>query len=934
MTVLSVRCRGQSGSAILKTDAALVKGTLQNGVSFYIRNIPELKDQVRIQLAVKVGNGNESAHETEFAHLIEHLAFEGTEHFPGDSVKQFFAAKGLVWGNDVNAYTSVFNTGYFLNLHASDTSLLKECFVIVHDWMHHLSFDSLRIKAQIGAVLGELRMKGETLTSRIIYEKNSRVLGIPDYGKKYRDKARQSLINCSRNDLLKFYNRWYTPSLQAIIVVGDLDVDFVKNKIEQYFSDLQDRVPKIRAKQSAHYSAQGVFDNRVIKVIYPDILVPSLEVYFKQRTKSNQFKTRADYNLYILEDLTDRLLQKRFSTLPKAYGKVDINASFQRNMSDSEIDGIVLNADLRDVRSIAECYKDMMSTFQKVVELGFSKDEFRLAKEALGQSITSVDPLAIQNISERYRNSYVNGVSVPDPGEEAILMSHLLDDASLADVNSFVKQWASRKVDRDIVIIASSSDSVLPTKRDFDHWALQVKKKSVVETKQPTDLDPLIYLKTMQPLRSDSLVHTFEETYSSDSAIVFLKLGNGATVVIKPDNRAGITMAGCSPGGFSQFAGSARFRAENAANFIYYCGVGELNRFQLADLDNRYGLQVNPYIDDHSQQINGHCRLADFDAMLQLVYLFFKSPKVDPVAFEDWKGGKKVDMRFSQMNATLYMQSLINSIPFKRNPEAHGILDSVNMLSYLDLYKRQFSGVGNFKFFFSGDFQYNAHFRDIIIKYFGELPRGTSFNEGLDGFHADSEPYQIAGALTESRYTGIFDKAEVRLLFPGNRNLLLSQPAVLSLKIIREVLQQRIFTRLRTIEGGAYSPGVDLNIKRIPGDSISFRFVINFDSDPNQANNMVKYALQEFCRLRKEGMNLDEFRVAMANVREAISMRDNGESYARRLMNEFIDSGLLREPIDQITALDKISFEQINNCCRIFLTDEVLQKFILSLKES
>ena len=235
----------------LPLDPAVRMGHLPNGLTYYIRHNEWPEHRADFYIAQKVGSMQEEENQRGLAHFLEHMCFNGTTHFPGDALKQYLERIGVKFGENLNAYTSFDETVYNVNnVNVQIEGAVDSCLLILHDWSHDLTLDGKEIDKERGVINEEWRMRRSAMMRmqenafHILYE-----------GSKYADRmpigTMDIVMNFPYEDLRAYYRRWYRPDLQAIVIVGDVDVDVVEEKIKTMFADIQ--APAADAPQREYY---------------------------------------------------------------------------------------------------------------------------------------------------------------------------------------------------------------------------------------------------------------------------------------------------------------------------------------------------------------------------------------------------------------------------------------------------------------------------------------------------------------------------------------------------------------------------------------------------------------------------------------------------------------------------------------------------------
>ncbi|MGC4038342.1 MAG: pitrilysin family protein [Chitinophagaceae bacterium] len=232
----------------LPLDKAVTRGVLPNGFTYYIRHNEEPKERAQLYLVVKAGSILEQDNQQGLAHFMEHMSFNGTKNFPRNELVQYLQKSGVRFGADLNAYTTFDETVYQLPIPTDDQDVFNHGLLIMRDWAQNATLDPTEIDKERGVVLEEKRL-GKGAGERIQDSLFPMQVNHSRYAARLPIGTEQVLKNFKQPDILSFYTDWYRPDLQALIVVGDVDVATVEAQVKKLFSDLT------RARNTA-YSLQ------------------------------------------------------------------------------------------------------------------------------------------------------------------------------------------------------------------------------------------------------------------------------------------------------------------------------------------------------------------------------------------------------------------------------------------------------------------------------------------------------------------------------------------------------------------------------------------------------------------------------------------------------------------------------------------------------
>ena len=412
------------GAQPLPLDPAIRMGKLPNGFTYYIRRNTEPAKRVQLYLVNKAGSVLEREDQRGLAHFMEHMSFNGTKHFPHNELVNYLQKAGVRFGADINAYTSFDETVYQLPIPTDDPSLLRNGLLIMRDWAAEATLDVKEINDERGVVLEEKRL-GKGAEERMQQKIFPLILNHSRYAERIPIGVDTVLDNFKRPVILDFYKDWYRPDLQALIVVGDINVDSMEARIKTLFSDLKNPV---KERPRTKYTVPLTGQNQFISVTDKEFPYTVIQVMIKK--KALVAKTRQEYDQYINQSLFNQMLAARISELSQEPNPPFIEASAE--------------------------------TGDFLGGLDFTETEFERAKitylSYLASLVRDKDKRNSQDLVEEYTRNFLTGESAPGIQMEYDLSDAHLKTAKLADINALTSAYISDS-NRDIVIMASDKDS-------------------------------------------------------------------------------------------------------------------------------------------------------------------------------------------------------------------------------------------------------------------------------------------------------------------------------------------------------------------------------------------------------------------------------------------------------------------------------------------
>ena len=903
----------------LPLDPAIRTGKLPNGFTYYIRKNTEPKNRVQLYLVNKVGSVLEDDDQRGLAHFMEHMSFNGTTHYPKNELVHYLQKSGVRFGADLNAYTSFDETVYQLPIPSDSPALLRNGLLIMRDWAANATLDVKEINDERGVVLEEKRL-GKGAQERMSNKYLPVILNNSRYSNRLPIGTDTVLNHFQKPVILRFYKDWYRPDLQALIVVGDINMDSMEASIKSLFSDLKNPANE-RPRKKYMIPLNG--KNQFISVTDKEFPYTVMEILIKQPKLAEG--TRQDYYEYVKRGVFNQMLAGRMAELAQKPNTPFIQAF-------AGVNGFLGNLDAMTVFIVAKpgnlekSFVSVWQLIQQVREFGFTQPEFDRAKISLLSGLESAvkekDKVNSEQLVQEYTRNFLVGEAAPGIVMEYELTKTYLADAKLSEINALCSYNISDS-NRDVLIMASQKDSAsLPAEATVNGWFQTVAKTKLVPYQDQFVSTPLI---------SDKLVagKIISENKIQKLGTTELVLSNGIKVVLKPTDFKNdeIRFKAFSPGGTSLYSDADFQSASHATDLVETMG---LSHFSPTDLEKQLtGKQVSveAFISERSEGIIGSSTPGDLETALQLVYLYFTSPRKDSVLFNNYieQYASAIANRNSDPKSVYSdtVSAVLGDHNVRRTGPSLEKIQQINLDKALRIYKERFSNAGDFTFIFDGNFSTDS-IRPLLEKWLGALPTGSG-KEQARNLNIHIPPGKIEAIARKGKEP----QATVRLVISGDYKY--SPESNMQLTALSEILQFRILDRLREKEGETYSPRVSVNYNKNPLNRYSF--TISFGCAPQNVEKLITATKEEINKLKTEGATKEDIIKFSTeeNRQYEIRLREN-EFWLNWLSGQYENgddpAGILQYPalISQVTpasvkASANLYFNE-NNFIRLLLIPE------------
>lgn len=842
-------------------------GKLDNGLTYYIRHNDFNKQRADFYIAQKVGSILEEDDQRGLAHFLEHMCFNGTDNFNGNDMISYLESIGVKFGVNLNAYTAVDETVYNI----SDVPVVREaiidsCLLILRDWADGLTLDPEEIDKERGVIHEEWRTRTGALMR--MYEKSFPEI-YPDSKYAYRLPigTMEVVDNFPYQALRDYYEKWYRPDQQGIIVVGDIDVDKVEAKIKELFSKI------VMPENPAERVYFPVPDNKdMIVTIQKDKEQSNyqIELYHKHEAVPNEAKTTLDYLLYnYMVTMAENMLNARFSELMMKPNSPCIYAmSTDADYILAKTKKAFTTYAICDQAGVDSSMAMVVRETERVRRHGFTASEYDRARSEYLSSFDKLYNNRDKQKNDFYTQQYVRNFIDNEPlisiEDEYNLMKQTVNMIPVEAVNSLVPALIA---DSNVVVAIYCPEKEgfrVPTKEEIVNVINQTKSEDIKAYVDNTPTEPLMSEAEMP--KGGSIVSEKDGVFGSK----VLTLSNGIKVILKDtDLKADdINMVAVSWGGKTLIADKDLLDASMMTTLVQ---LGGLDKFSVVDLQKVLSgkqASVSPSLGTLTESFSGHSTVKDFETMLQLLYLSFDNPRRDDEAVQAQMKVLKSSLANQEVNPSVAFGDSLSNMLYGGNPRfvpsmKAETVDKINYDNAIELYKKRFENPGDFTYIFVGNLD-GANVRDLIAKYIGGLETTKTH-----------EKYNKKNVLSE--HDGKIEKSFMRDMETPKTTVIelylddykYSQKAAMAVDIIGQLLDMRYTEVIREKLGGAYSVGVLGMMEDLPEGK--FMFQIYFDTDPDKRDVTVKAVRGEIDKLIAEGPDAEDF----AKVKEYMVKKHN-----------------------------------------------------------
>lgn len=880
IVALFFACNIYAQQGKIDNDNTIRKGILPNGMTYYIRHNAQTKGVADFYIAQKVGSILEEKRQRGLAHFLEHMAFNGTKHFPGNTLQPGIVAwcesVGIKFGANLNAYTSVDQTVY--NISAAPVTregVIDSCLLILNDWSHELLLTDKEIDKERGVIEEEWRTRRSGMAMQRLSEQAMPVIYA---GTKYSDCMPIGNIDIVRtfpyNDLRDYYSKWYRPDLQAIIVVGDINEDKIEEKIKKLFA-------KIPLPQNPAHRIYYPIGNNEKMILYTatDKEQPTVNftLYMKRdvtpKQERNTIQNYADdYKTNILRmAINDRLEElSRTKTAPFISASVRSGNFFLASTKDAfELSGV-----LKEGKAI-EAIQLLVGEVERARANGITIDELKRGKaEMLSYAENDYNDRSNRRngeFVEQCVQNFLEETPIIEPEKELEMVRKLDKTVTIDDVNALAKTIITNQNQVVTMFGPDKNTFKMPTNSSIENAILKAQKQHYTPYKTQNTLTERLITKLPKP---GSIIS--ERTYKY--GYTEFTLSNGLKVYVRSTNFEPdeVNLKLFSLGGKNIYPDSEMPNLTYLMAGATIGGVAQYNDLTLEKMLAGKTATVTPFIDNDTRGMAGTSNVKDTKTLLELVYLYFTQPRKDPQAFKNLMEQQQEFLTNAHVNPMLAYNDTLHKVAYATNRMESMNKEQLKRVNYnriMHIYKELFANAANFKLILTGNININK-LRPLLCQYIATLPSNNT-KETIGTY----EP-----KLVDGKKTYIFHKKQTTptaittIVIKGkmeynNRNELL-------MDAIGQLLRIVYTEKVREDKGGTYSVQVSGDLQHHPNDEALLR--IAFQTDPQKYNDLIPIVYKELEKMATEGpsqQDLDKVKAYELKVYNQVLRMNNYWEY-------------------------------------------------------
>lgn len=924
LSVLVLLCgivMGQNLDKSIPVDKNIKIGKLDNQLTYYICKNKELKNRASFYLIENVGAIVEEDNQNGLAHFLEHMGLNGLKHFPGNEMDKCLNRHGIKFGEGMNAFTSQTETYYkIINAPLDHKNMTDTCMLVLSDLADGIMFNPEEIEKEKGVIIEEWRQTN-TLQSRVQKRLMQNLYNNSLYAKRDIIGDMDIVRNANRESLLKFYNDWYRPDLQAVVVVGDIDVKEIEAKIKEYFGGIK-AVDNPRPKPEI-----TIADNKEINYNLIDekgISGTIMEIAVRQKSDNNNYNTYGYAKANMLRDLFNTMIKNRIAAASRNADKNYQFVSMSRQPMVQPYMSYTITLSPKVGKS-KEALKEVLAINQSIIKDGFRADEFLRAKSDLLFKINDINTERVSNesIVKKCMEHYLRQRPLTDQKKFKPALKKIINKIKVQEVNDLIKKWYVKDNMSVSIVCGRTDDPNILSKAEVIECLNKTdlyfssEDSNSAETKVLLDAKP----KGGKIVKVEKITKFGAEIWT---------LSNGAKVAYRycNSNPGAAGFWGESKGGTAAMD-VKDLPLASWTNEVLSLGLGEHDKFALQKILQDKNLRFNTMLSNIKEMFEGVSSKEDFEYLLQVIYMAFEQPKFDKQAFdvmyEETMNNIPRIMNDPQKALSDNISLIMTDNHERTFVEDSASLANIKLEDLKRVYTDRFSNAADWKFFLVGDINKNVA-KKLVSQYIGAIKSTDIKEEIID--HKVSIPKGY-----NRRIIDIDMGKEVSINTIVVKNVLAyNSHNKYCMQLFSSILNARLSSVIREQEGGTYGISVRPGMFRVPSES--FDITIEFQCSLENQQKLLRMVREEIGKIAKDGVTDDEIKDVKTYVKKSLAQRRKNVNYWYSALKNYVNYNEdITDASKYENVLYKLTTEDVKSFTNKFLKDSDCLEIIIQSKK-
>lgn len=897
----------------LVPDSKIVVGNLPNGITYYLRHNEEPKERASFYIIRNAGALLEEDNQNGLAHFLEHMAFQGTKNFPGKGIVSGLEKHGVAFGQNINAYTTHNETVYNLSsVPTTNESLIDTCLLVLHDWSYYLTLEDKEIDDERGVITEEWRTR-RTPAFRI----QAQTRPIQLKGSKYAVRDVIGSLDVIKNfkyqTIRDFYHKWYRTDLEAIAIVGDIDVKVIEEKIKVLFST----IPQVEnPEERPFFTIPDEEETNYVLATDKEVSATSINMATRFRDfPVEQRNTVAYMKEILLSSFYNNMINARISELMQQENPPFMGASIGFGKSVRGYLAHTINVSPKPNEE-AIAWEAILRENERVIRYGFTDSELERVKTNMLVGLESAykqkDKVNNESYINDIKNNFLEQTVILDFEAYYQLMKRLIPSIKVEEVSAKAKEWNVTK-NRTITISGPSIGEHFLTKDEV--LAIWNKVSDTPDIQVYEDKGSHVIL-INEELKGGKIVSTRKLPRFNATEWT---LDNGARIVFRKADydKENVSLTSYSKGGTSLYDIDMLAAAENTAALVGSFGLGDYDPVTLRKILTGKTAGSSVSIGGLSESVNGTSTPKDMETIFQLVYLNFEKPRFDPVLFTSVMNRNRLGIPQMKDKPQKMMQDSIKKIFGNYHPRIllfdEAYLDQITLEKLETVYRDRIKDASDFIFFIVGNVE-EDEVLPLVKKYLGSLK-----SEYRKETWRDNHVRRPKGKV-EKRIQLNLETPKTTIITSFSKDLKYSVYNSICNSVMEGILQLRYTKNIREKEGGTYGVSVNSSVSRLPYAACTM--TMQFDCDPEKAEFLKSLVYAETEEMMKKAPTKEEMEKVISNIRKNNEQSKNHNSYWMSAISTYYIEGIdLTDPKKFGDILDRLKPKDIQHFAKKLLKE-------------
>ncbi len=908
----------------LPTDSKVLVGKLPNGMTYYLRHNEEPKERASFYIIRNAGALLENDDQDGLAHFLEHMAFNGSKNFPGNSMIATLERHGISFGGNLNAYTTQDETVYNISsVPVKDEALIDTCLLVLHDWSYYLTLSDEEIDEERGVITEEWRTRNNS-SSRM----RNQIMPVILKGSKHAERDVIGDLNVIQNFkpevIREFYHKWYRTDLQAIAIVGDFDVAKMEQKIKDVFSS----IPAIKNPEKRPFFEIPSHEETYYVLATDKEATSSgiqyMRVFRDEENDGDGTVTYQDIKNGLMANFFNSMVGSRISEMIQKGDAPFLSASIGYGGMARGYSSYTLSATAKPNQE-KEALEAVIRENERIIQHGFTQSELDRVKTntlvGLRSALKGADKINNEQYIKDMQANFLEKAGMVTIQDYVAAAEKIIPLITAEEVAAQVKKWWTPD-NRSIVIMGPSEGVTHLTEKEARDIIAATEGKAVEAYKDNVVSGSLI----AEDLTGSKIVAVKElPQFNAEE----WTLANGAKVIYRKADfeKDNIALSAYSAGGSSLYEDlDLLAAASEVGGFVGAYGLGDYDAIALRKVLTGKKAGCSVAIGSLYETVSGSATPQDFETMMQLLYLRFQKPRFDSQAHDVIIERNRIRVKQMEGQPQKMMQDSISMIAANYNPRVmlynDAYLDKLTLDKMEKVYRDRISDASDFTFFIVGNVDKEV-VKPMVEKYIGSIPSLNRNEKWID-----RKVRGPKGKVEKVLYFPLENpKSTVLLAF--NKEMKYDLKDAYCTNILSNILTNRYTKSIREEQGGTYGVGVSGSVSREPVTSYSIE--MSFDCDPDKAATLKPLLYVEVEKVMKEGVTTEELDKVVKNALKESEQSKNHNSYWMSVLNNYYRTGInIADPKNYEDILKALTPKDVQNFAKKFFKDANVIDLILA----